>query len=122
MFNFVLQSLILFSFFGIFVIAMRKIPLLSQIAAERKVDLKKRDFVAKLQGKIANFRKEKLEASIAKLAEKFLHKLRILALKVENLSSERLRKMKEKSQKLEMTKKEKIWEKIKNVRKKKLIS
>lgn len=112
MLSFILQSLIFIGFLGIFVIVMRKIPLLSQIPYDGKVPAGKNFLVKKLREKLSDFKKEKLETSLTKFNERFLRRLRILALKLENISSERLRKMQEKSKKAEKIKNDKIWEKI----------
>jgi hypothetical protein len=98
---------LIFSFFGISFIVWRKIPLLSTLPEE-----KKESFFQKLKRKLVEknpFKKFSLEIFLQKIIFPF----RIFILKLDNLTFNWLRKLREKYQEKKRKEKDNYWEEIK---------
>jgi CRISPR/Cas system CSM-associated protein Csm2 small subunit len=98
---------LIFSFLGISVIVWRKIPVLSALPEE-----KKESFFQRLKRKLAEknpFKKFSLEVFL----QRVIFPIRILILKLDNLTFNWLRKLREKYQEKKKREKDNYWEEIK---------
>jgi hypothetical protein len=102
------------SIFGMGVIIIRKIPVLAHLP---EVSQKKKGLLWQLRKKIEKISPFK-NFSYDLFLQKFLTRMRILILKIENLLFQRAQKLKENFQKKKMEKEDDYWEEIKKEMKK----
>ena len=104
MFNLILYFLIGFSLIGLGIIVYRKIPLLARLSEEEMIILgRKRGVIQKLQE--INYKQHWLNLIVN--LEKFLRRIKIIFLKIENLLSKWINGLRRMSQ--VMTQKSKEW-------------
>ncbi len=104
MFNLILYFLIGFSLIGLGIIVYRKIPLLARLSEEEMIILgRRRGIIQKLRE--INYKQHRLNLIV--YLEKFLRRIKIIFLKIENLLSKWINGLRRMSQ--VMTQKSKEW-------------
>ena len=115
MFNLILYFLIGFSLIGLGIIVYRKIPLLARLSEEEMVILgRRRGFTQRLRE--INYKHHWLNLII--YLEKFLRRIKIIFLKIENLLSRWIDRLRRMSQ--VMTQKSKEWIKQRELKRRKI--
>jgi hypothetical protein len=104
MLNLIFLSILIFSFFGMFFIFLRKVPLVLAF------EFPKESAISRFKKKVKELNPFK-NFSFEIFLQKWLTRIRILSLKVDNLTFNWLKKLREKQKKKE--KKDDYWEKIK---------
>jgi hypothetical protein len=104
MINLIFFSIFILSFFGMFFIFFRKVPLILVF------EFPKESAISKFKKKIGELNPFK-NFSFEVFLQKWIAKIRILSLKVDNLTFNWLKKLRERQKKKE--KKDDYWEKIK---------
>ena len=102
--NLIFLSVLVFSLFGMFFIFLRKIPLILAF------EFPKESSISRLKKKIKKLNPFK-NFSFEIFLQKWIAKIRILSLKIDNLTFNWLKKLREKQKKKQ--KKDDYWEKIK---------
>lgn len=113
--NFILYLLIAFSLIGLGIIVYRKIPLLARLSEEEMIILKRKKGVIQRLREI-NYKQHWLNLIIH--LEKFLLRIKIIFLKIENLLSKWINGLRRMSQ--VMTQKSKEWIRQKELKRKKI--
>lgn len=113
--NFILYLLIVFSLIGLGIIVYRKIPLLARLSEEEMIILKRKKGVIQKLREI-NYKQHWLDLIIH--LEKFLRRIKIIFLKIENLLSKWINGLRRMSQ--IMNQKSKEWIRQKELKRKKI--
>jgi len=113
--NFILYLLMVFSLIGLGIIVYRKIPLLARLSEEEMIILKRKKGVIQRLREI-NYKQHWLNLIIH--LEKFLRRIKIIFLKIENLLSKWINGLRRMSQ--VMTQKSKEWIRQKELKRKKI--
>jgi len=114
-------SILIISIIGMGVIVWRKIPVLVSLS---EVSQKRDEVLQKKEGLFWQLRKKIEKISPLKnfsydlFLQKVLTRIRILILKIENLLFQRVRRLRESSQKKKIEKEDNYWEEIKKEMKK----
>lgn len=115
---FLLQIILLVSFVGVLVIVFRKIPALSETSVDEEARFDLESWFSKCKLNLtSNLEKEKLDIVLINLLQKLLHRLRILAMKIENMSSRRIQDLEARSRNIkEREDDEAFWRKLRKPR------
>jgi len=115
--NVIFYLLIIFSSIGIFVVLGRKIPRLARLSEEEMFFLDRRKSLEQKNREINNHQHQ---VNLMANLEKFLRRIKIWVLKIENLLSEWIKKSKEKSWQISQKSKQLIEQRKIEVKSKKL--
>jgi len=111
----ILYLLIIFSFTGLGIIAVRKAPLLARLSEEEMIILRRKKGIIQRMREV-DYKQHWLNFIIH--LEKFLRRTKIIFLKIENLLSKWIDRLRRKSQ--AMTQKSREWIRQKELRRKKI--
>jgi len=108
--------ILVLSFLGMAVIFWRKLPVL--VTLEREPRSSESHFISKLKKRFSNFRPFQ-NFSYETFLQKFLSKIRVLALKVEHKTTNRLQNMREKAKHKKEKEGDNYWQALKKITKRK---
>ena len=108
--------ILVLSFLGMAIIFWKKLPVL--VTLEREPRAPKSHFISKLKDRFSKFRPFK-NFSYDLFLQKFLSKIRILALKVEHKTTNHLQNMREKTKRKKEKEGDNYWQALKKITKRK---